>query len=49
MGDNISRKYAIKHFQDLNKQIKSMPITDIITRLKEMPSVQPKSHREGEE
>ena len=39
MGDDISRKDAIKHFQDLSKQIESMPITDIITRLKDMPPV----------
>ena len=40
--DCISRKDTIDYFNDFREKIKSMPLMDVVDRLKELPSVYPK-------
>ena len=42
MMDCISREATINYFNNFEKKISSMPLMDVVDRLKEMPSVTPK-------
>jgi hypothetical protein len=41
MMDCISREATINYFNNFRKKISSMPLMDVVDRLKELPSVTP--------